>query len=306
MPDAVRSDDRADPATELDVRPLREGLEALEPRASSRAAPAGTRLVDVARRVAAAVAVGPFACASPPAPPDALDRLGRRGGLGDPTRRALADAEQLAVDPDLDAEGLLVVGPAMPPRAGSRVAHPMRRCVYSCRRVFGLLSERTGGSSGQLRLGERRCSQSRTGVVAEVEVERAGQAPRTRRPAGTAGDGRCAATRPRRGGGPPEVDAAGEAGETGGRDDRRASGGQGALVIVGMAGVQGLGDGQVDDSVAEELEPFVVSASCIGVLVQPAGVDEGLFEEVEVPDREAEAARRRPVRVAPRTCRPSC
>ena len=41
-------------------------------------------------------------------------------------------------------------------------------------------------------------SQSRDGVVAEVEVERAGERLERRRRAATAGAGRCAATRPRR------------------------------------------------------------------------------------------------------------
>jgi hypothetical protein len=68
-----------------------------------------------------------------------------------------------------------------------------------------------------------------------------------------------------------------------------------------MTGVQGLGDREIDDGVAEELEPFVVAPGCVGVLVQPRGVDERLFDEVEVPDRAVRAARRRRVRDAPRT-----
>ena len=59
----------------------------------------------------------------------------------------------------------------------------------------------------------------------------------------------------------PEVDPAGEAGETGGRDDGRAAGGQGALVVVGVARVERAGDGQVDDGVAEVLQPLVVTGA---------------------------------------------
>ena len=56
---------------------------------------------------------------------DALDRLGGRRRLGHPPRRPLADAEHLAVDPDLDPERLLVVRagrvdePVVGPLAGS-------------------------------------------------------------------------------------------------------------------------------------------------------------------------------------------
>jgi hypothetical protein len=51
----------------------------------------------------------------------------------------------------------------------------------------------------------------------------------------------------------------------------------------------GLGDGQADDDVAEELEPLVVAAGLVRVLVEPAAVDERLLDEAEIPDREAEA-----------------
>ena len=58
-----------------------------------------------------------------------------------------------------------------------------------------------------------------------------------------------------------------------------------------MARVERLGDGQVDDGVAEELEALVVAGGGVGVLVLPAGVDERLLEQVEVADREPEPRR---------------
>jgi hypothetical protein len=58
-----------------------------------------------------------------------------------------------------------------------------------------------------------------------------------------------------------------------------------------MAGEQLVGDGQADDRVAEELEAFVVSARDVGVLVMPARMDERLFEEIEVADRESDPRR---------------
>ena len=58
-----------------------------------------------------------------------------------------------------------------------------------------------------------------------------------------------------------------------------------------MARVERLGDGQVDDGVAEELEALVVAARRVAVLVEPAGVDERLLEQVQVADREAEPRR---------------
>ena len=84
----------------------------------------------------------------------------------------------------------------------------------------------------------------------------------------------------------------GEAGEAGRADDRRAAGREEALVIGRVRGEQGVGDREVDDDVAEELEPLVVTAGRVAVLVEPAAVDERLFEEVEVADRECRGAPR--------------
>ena len=55
-----------------------------------------------------------------------------------------------------------------------------------------------------------------------------------------------------------------------------------------MAREEGLRDGQVDDGVAEELEPFVVAAGGCRGAREPADVDERLVEEVEIADGEAE------------------
>ena len=67
----------------------------------------------------------------------------------------------------------------------------------------------------------------------------------------------------------PELDPAGEPRQAGRRDDRRTACLQGAFVVLGVAGVQRLGDGQVHDRIAEELEPLVVSGSGVWMLMQP-------------------------------------
>ena len=146
---------------------------------------------------------------------------------------------------------------------------PECRWVYSCSRLFGLLSARIGASA---------TARARRGPPASRGPARSRgrgrgrrRAPRTTRRAATAGAGRCAATRPRRASRhDAEVDPAGETGKARGRDDRRAARRQVALVVVGMARVEGLGDGEVDHGVAEELEPLVVAGRGVGVLVEPA------------------------------------
>ena len=69
---------------------------------------------------------------------------------------------------------------------------------------------------------------------------------------------------------------------------RRAARGQRPLVVVGVSRVQGAGDGQVHDRVPEVLEALVVTGRLVGMLVQPARMDERLLEQVEVADREAQ------------------
>ena len=57
-----------------------------------------------------------------------------------------------------------------------------------------------------------------------------------------------------------ELDARRETREAGGGDDGSPAGGEGALVVPD-GGRRGLGDGEADDDVAEELEPLVVAAA---------------------------------------------
>ena len=83
----------------------------------------------------------------------------------------------------------------------------------------------------------------------------------------------------------------GEPGQPDRRHDRCAAGAEDPLVVGGMGGEQAVGDRQVDDGIAEELEPFVVAGRVVGVLVQPAGVDERLGDEVRVADGETEPVR---------------
>ena len=128
-------------------------------------------------------------------------------------------------------------------------------------------------------------------LVPEIEIERARdrleRGGQERRPA-TAAALRLALAEQERGA---EVEPAGEAGQAGRRHDGGAAGAQVPLVVLGMTGVQRLGDGQVDHGVTEELEAFVVAGRGVAVLVMPAGVDERLLEQVEVADREADPSR---------------
>ena len=77
--------------------------------------------------------------------------------------------------------------------------------------------------------------------------------------------------------------------EAGGAHDGRAARGQHPLVVGGVAAEQRLGHREADHRVAEELEPLVVAARGIGVLVEPAAVDERLREQVAIADGEPEA-----------------
>ena len=206
LPDPFGPDDGADPGPELDVRPLGERLEALQPEGEE------ARLGG--RGPGARLTRRPLRASAPASPATARrrsDRLGGRGGLGGPARRALADAQQLAVDPDLDPERLLVVRARSRRRAGTTGRSPVRRWVYSWSRLLGLLSAPIGASassSGVGQLDEPVADRRRTRDRGRARRRR----PRTSRPGATAGAGRCAAPRPRRAGGRAEVDAGRPAG----------------------------------------------------------------------------------------------
>jgi len=81
-----------------------------------------------------------------------------------------------------------------------------------------------------------------------------------------------------------EFDPAGKAGETGRRDDGSAAGAQVSLILVRMTGVERLGDGQVDHGVTQEFKAFVVPERGVTMLVVPTRMDEGLLEQVDIPD----------------------
>ena len=140
---AVGPDDGRDPATELDVGPLGERLEALqtqrqEPRqpAGPRAAPSGSGRSGRSPRVGSRSSV----MRPPPRPRSMADRGSRAARIASIATAAAAvsasrrdepspDAEQLAVDPDLDAERLLVVGTA---GVDEPVLGPHRRTGAGC------------------------------------------------------------------------------------------------------------------------------------------------------------------------------
>ena len=60
-----------------------------------------------------------------------------------------------------------------------------------------------------------------------------------------------------------------------------------------VAPVEGLGHGEADHRVPEELQPLVVTPGGVGMLVEPAAVDERLREQVAIADGEPEALRQR-------------
>ena len=89
--------------------------------------------------------------------------------------------------------------------------------------------------------------------------------------------------------GAPQADAPGDPGKPGGADDRSPASGELALVGVGIAVVERLRDDQVDDGVAEELQPLVRLDALLGLLVGEAAVDERASDEGGIGDGEAEA-----------------
>ena len=155
---------------------------------------------------------------------------------------------------------------------------------------MGLLSAPIGASRDELRTGQPDQPVA-DGLEPEIEVQGAGDGleggGQQRRPATAAALGLALAEQERLA----EVDPAGQPGETGRRHDGGAPGAQIALVVVGMADIEGLRDGQVDHAVAEELEAFVVADRRVAMLVVPARVDEGLLQQVEVADREPDPRR---------------
>src|SRR5450756_1398911 len=79
-----------------------------------------------------------------------------------------------------------------------------------------------------------------------------------------------------------EVDAAGQPGEPLRAHDRGATRREDALVVRGMARVEGLGDNEADHRIAEELQALVVARRAIRVLVEPASVDQSALEQAGV------------------------
>ena len=214
---------------------------------------------------------------------------GRGRGLGDPPRRALPDAERPALDLDLDPELLLVVRPDRLDQAvdGPLAGGPLGVLLEP---ALGALEGGDGVVGGELLRGQL-VDPVAGGVPAEVEVDRPDQRLERRRqqgrPDAPAALGLALAEEQERA----EVEAGRQAGEAGGADDRRAAGGQDALVVGRVAAVQRLGDGEADDGVAEELETLVVTRRGVGVLVQPAAVNERLGQQVAIVDGESEALR---------------
>ena len=273
------------PGPELDVRPLGERLEALEPEGEeARLGGRGRRRV-IRRLVRSGAAtrgrLGRRAAGPSPGRPP-RSRPTRRDGPS-PTPSS-SPSTQTSIRNEL-----LVVGPG-------RVDEPVRRPVAGP--ALGVLLEPALGAleRADRRLGvELRVGQPDEPVAdrleAEVEVERARDGLEGRREERRPPPAAALAPRPRRAGGTRR----GRSGRRGGparRSTRWPRGGRtGRPRRRRVAGVERLGDGQVDDGVTEELEAFVVAARGIAVLVVPARVDERLLEQVEVPDREPDPRR---------------
>ena len=157
---------------------------------------------------------------------------------------------------------------------------------------MGLLSAPIGASAVSSGVGQPDQPVA-DGPEPEIEIERAGDGLEGRRQeqgSATAAALGLALAEHQVG---PELDPAGQSGEPGRRHDGGAAGAEIALVVVWVAGVERLGDGEVDHGVTEELEALVVPEGDVGVLVLPARMDERLFEEIEVPDREPDPQRER-------------
>ena len=59
--------------------------------------------------------------------------------------------------------------------------------------------------------------------------------------------------------------------------DRRPPSGENALIVVGMATVEGVRDGQTHDGVAQEFEALVMACGQVPMLVQIAAVNQRLL-----------------------------
>ena len=100
--------------------------------------------------------------------PEPIERLRGRRGLGDASRRPLADAEHLALDPDLDAERPSR-GPARSrrdPVVGPRAGSPLGVLLEA---ALGALEGAPGGPSD-----------ASSGVASDVSQSRTGAQPRSR------------------------------------------------------------------------------------------------------------------------------
>ena len=302
---SVGPDDGADPGPELHVRSLGERLEALQPEGEearlggSIGGPSGglhrRRLVARLRvierhgatlsRVAGSAGASPSAGNSPStrrrrsiaSTAAAVSAVRRDGPSPTPAR---APSTQTSIRNDFSWSGPVAWtrrydGPLAGPPLGVLLEPALGALERSDRRL-GI----------DLRRGQRDEPVADRGQTRDRGTARR-QRPRTSRPGATAGAvrSRCASPSPSRSD-LAEIDPAGQPGQPGGRHDRGPAGAQVALVVVGVTGIQRLGDGQVDDGVTEELEAFVVAGHDVGVLVVPARVDECLLEQVEVPDRE--------------------
>ena len=269
---AVGPDDGADPGPELDVRPLGERLEALEPHRE-----------EARRRGHPATSAARFGRAGQ----EDLDGLCGRGGLGHPARRSDAHPEHLVADGDLDPEDLVVVGP-------DRLDDPVRGPAAG--RLLGrLLEPALGALEQRRRRGPRRAPAPRSrgsspAVRSQPTSSRRAPASASNPDAridGRVGPTRAASPSPsarKRA----EIDPGGQGGEPGRAHDRGAARGQDAFVVIGMARIEGLRDGKVDHRVAEVLESLVVPGCLAGVLVEPRAVGQRLGQEAPIRDREAE------------------
>ncbi len=252
-------------------------------RASRRGSAGARRLGHV--MPSSAPAPGPFMRAQ------LVERLGCGGRLGDPSRWTLADAEQVAADPDLDPERLLVVRPAGiddvvgRPLAGRPLGEFLEAALGALEGADRCLRRQLGVGQRDQPVADR--------AEPEVEIEGAGDGLEGRRqeqgPPTPAALGFTLAEHQVG----PELDPAGQSGQPGRRHDRRPAGTEIALVVARMPSVERVGDREVDHGVTEELETFVVAEGDVRMLVLPARMDECLLEESEVPDREPDPQRER-------------
>ncbi len=213
-----------------------------------------------------------------------LDGFGRGGCLGDPPRMAFTDADHSPADCHFHPEHLVVV-------RAHRVDQVVLRPLAG-EALGELLETALGTLEGSERTIARQLRSGQSGhegagrLVPEIQVQSADQrfegrgqeaGPSTSATLGFAFAEQQVLT---------QLEAIGQSSQSGRAHDRSPPSGQNALVVVRMATIEGVRNGQAYDGVAQEFEALVVAGGQVPMLVQIAAVDQRLLQQIEITDRE--------------------